>query len=111
MVVFFILSVVFLAIWGVMFRSDIYRFMFFTWPFFATTSITACLLLITVMGLSVYAFFNFGLGFPEYSKYYVSTFTRFSKACKSSEIVDCRAPSRQGGLDLGIQDRLGAKGL
>lgn len=66
MVFFFIISLAFLAVWGTMFASQIYRFMFFTWSFFATASIFACLLLVTVVCLSVYAFLNFGLGLPEY---------------------------------------------
>lgn len=69
MLIFFGVSVGFLAIWGAMFASQIYRFMFNTWSFFGTMSITACLLLITVLGLSVYAFLNFGLGLPEYCKF------------------------------------------
>lgn len=66
LIVFFILSLGFLAVWGTMFASQIYRFMFGTWSFFATMSIFACLLLVTVVCLSVYAFLNFGLGLPEY---------------------------------------------
>lgn len=69
MVLFFITSLAFLAVWGTMFASQIYRFMFFTWPFFATASIFACLLLVTVICLSVYAFLNFGLGLPEYCEF------------------------------------------
>lgn len=71
MVFFFVLSIGFLAVWGAMFASQIYRFMFFTWSFFATISIFACLLLVTVGCLSVYAFLNFGLGLPEYREYMV----------------------------------------
>ena len=66
MTFFFIISLAFLAVWGAMFASQISRFMFSTWPFFATVSILACLLLVTLVCLSVYAFLSFGLGLTEY---------------------------------------------
>jgi hypothetical protein len=66
MIFFFITSLSFLAVWGAMLASQIYRFMFFTWSFFATVGIFAGLLLVTVVCLSVYVFLNFGLGLTEY---------------------------------------------
>jgi hypothetical protein len=66
MILFFIISLGFLVVWGAMFASPIYGFMFFTWSFFATASIFACLLVVTLLCLSVYAFLNFGLGLTEY---------------------------------------------
>lgn len=66
MIAFFVVSLGFVVLWGIMFHSSIYRYMFFTWSFFATMSIFAFLLLISILGLSVYIFLNFGLGLPEY---------------------------------------------
>ena len=66
MIGFFAISLGFVALWGVMLHSSIYRYMFFTWSFFATMSIFAFLCLVSLLGLSIYVFLNFGLGLPEY---------------------------------------------
>ncbi|KAG8873170.1 hypothetical protein FRC20_008569 [Serendipita sp. 405] len=66
MVVFFGISLGFMAIWGSMFGSSIYRFMFFTWSFFAVMSVSTCIMLVILIILSVLVFLNFGLGLPEY---------------------------------------------
>ncbi|KAG8832451.1 hypothetical protein FRC17_001324 [Serendipita sp. 399] len=66
MIIFFGITLGFVAIWGSMFGSSIYRFMFFTWPFFSVMSVFTCVLLVALVVLAVFVFLSFGLGLPEY---------------------------------------------
>lgn len=68
MAAFLAISVLFIGMWGAMIASKVYRFMFLTCTFFATTSVLAFLLLLATVGLGLFCWSHFGLGLTEYRK-------------------------------------------
>ncbi|KAF8918318.1 hypothetical protein CPB85DRAFT_1214125 [Mucidula mucida] len=65
-VVFGILSVFLLSVSSFMFASNLYRLIFDSWPFFATITVTAYVLLVVTSFLAVVCRLHFGKGLKEY---------------------------------------------
>ncbi|KAF9051630.1 hypothetical protein BJ165DRAFT_1524553 [Panaeolus papilionaceus] len=63
---FGLISVYFATTSTVVFGSRIYRYIFSTWPFFATITITTYCLVIASVILAVISQFNFGQGLKQY---------------------------------------------
>lgn len=63
---FCIISIVVLSIFTVMFWSGLYRFVFTSWPFFTTITVTAYALVVIAVLLSIWCRFNFGHGFAHF---------------------------------------------
>ncbi|PFH49307.1 hypothetical protein AMATHDRAFT_63440 [Amanita thiersii Skay4041] len=65
-VLFCIISVILLTTSTVMFWSALYRFIFTTWPFFATITVTAYIFVIISSILAIWCRFKFGQGLAHY---------------------------------------------
>ncbi|KAG6908705.1 hypothetical protein DXG01_003638 [Tephrocybe rancida] len=63
---FSVISIFLVAVSSLMFFSDLYRFIFVTWPFFATLTVTAFILIVTTALLGVWCRLNFGRGLSHY---------------------------------------------
>ncbi|PPR00909.1 hypothetical protein CVT26_015519 [Gymnopilus dilepis] len=64
--IFCAISCLLLAISSALFSSPVYRYIFTTWPFFATVTITAYVLLMATSILGVVCRLNFGKGLAHY---------------------------------------------
>lgn len=64
--VFFTVSGFLLALSTAMFFSSFYRYIFTTWPFFATLTVTAYILIVATSVLAVMCRLNFGKGLAHY---------------------------------------------
>jgi len=62
------ISLLLLASSSGIFASPLYQFIFQTWPFFATMTITSYLLVVATFFLSIWCRTQFGKGLPEYLK-------------------------------------------
>ncbi|KAJ3793050.1 hypothetical protein GGU11DRAFT_760243 [Lentinula aff. detonsa] len=65
-IVFAGISLLLLASSSGIFASPLYRFIFRTWPFFATMTITSYLLIVLTTILGIWCRANFGRGLPEF---------------------------------------------
>ncbi|KAF9048021.1 hypothetical protein BDZ89DRAFT_1057978 [Hymenopellis radicata] len=65
-VVFGLLSLFLLGVSSFMFASDLYRLIFDSWPFFATITVTAYVLLVVTSFLAIVCRLHFGKGLKEY---------------------------------------------
>jgi len=63
---FSVLSIVLLTIFTSLFWSGLYRFMFSSWPFFTTITVTAYVLVVFSLILAIWCRFNFGHGFAHF---------------------------------------------
>ncbi|KAF8745684.1 hypothetical protein RHS02_01281, partial [Rhizoctonia solani] len=50
---FLIISLLFITAWAAMFASDVYRWSFATWPFFAAMTVTSFVVLVATTGLAI----------------------------------------------------------
>ncbi|TFK17462.1 hypothetical protein FA15DRAFT_326581 [Coprinopsis marcescibilis] len=62
----FTISLILVGITSVMFSSALYRYIFLTWQFFATVTITAFVFLVLTTGIGFICRLNFGKGLAEY---------------------------------------------
>jgi len=60
------ISVFLVAVSTLMFASPLYRFTFMSWPFFATITVTAFVLIVTTTMLGLWCRFNFGRGLAHF---------------------------------------------
>lgn len=72
-----VLSIVLLTIFTSLFWSGLYRFVFSSWPFFTTITVTAYVLVVFSLILAIWCRFNFGHGFAH-----------FIQVCKVLENMD-----------------------
>ncbi|ELU37114.1 hypothetical protein AG1IA_08859 [Rhizoctonia solani AG-1 IA] len=56
---FLIISLLFITAWAAMFASDVYRWSFATWPFFAAMTVTSFVVLVATTGLAIVCRYNF----------------------------------------------------
>ena len=56
------------VIWTLMFFSPLYRFVFNTWPFFATMTVTSYIFLVATSILGALCRLNFGKGLAHYRR-------------------------------------------
>ncbi|CUA74842.1 Protein FMP27, mitochondrial [Rhizoctonia solani] len=56
------ISLLFIVTWAAMFASDVYRWVFATWPFFAAMSVTSFVVLVATTGLAIVCRYNFKKG-------------------------------------------------
>jgi hypothetical protein len=66
MAIFLVLAIAYLGSWGVMFRSETFRWTWVQWTFFGTVSTTSVLLTLTSFLLGLICRVNFGKGLPRY---------------------------------------------
>lgn len=66
MAIFIGMAGVMIAGWASMFASDVFRWSFLAWDFFAFMTVAAGVLLAAAMGLGIACRLNFGKGLPEY---------------------------------------------
>ncbi|KAH7322283.1 hypothetical protein B0J17DRAFT_245001 [Rhizoctonia solani] len=59
---FLVISLLFITAWAAMFASDVYRWTFATWPFFAAMTVTSFVVLVATTGLAVVCRYNFKKG-------------------------------------------------
>ncbi|KAG8733794.1 hypothetical protein FRC11_002244 [Ceratobasidium sp. 423] len=59
---FLTISVLFITAWAAMFASEVYRWTFATWPFFAAMTVTSFVVLVATTGLAVVCRYNFKKG-------------------------------------------------
>ncbi|CEL54120.1 hypothetical protein RSOLAG1IB_06831 [Rhizoctonia solani AG-1 IB] len=59
---FLIISLLFITAWAAMFASDVYRWSFATWPFFAAMTVTSFVVLVATTGLAIVCRYNFKKG-------------------------------------------------
>ncbi|CAE6349584.1 unnamed protein product [Rhizoctonia solani] len=59
---FLIISLLFITAWAAMFASDVYRWTFATWPFFAAMTVTSFVVLVATTGLAIVCRYNFKKG-------------------------------------------------
>ena len=71
---FLAVTIVFMAAWASMFTSPVYRVLILTWNSFATTSITAMILMVVTLLLAMYSWFHLDVGLAEYCECSVSPF-------------------------------------
>ncbi|KAF9456388.1 hypothetical protein BDZ94DRAFT_1275823 [Collybia nuda] len=64
--IFVVLSAVLLTILTLMFASPLYRFIFRTWPFFATMTVTSYILMVATILLAIWCRLNFGKGLAHF---------------------------------------------
>lgn len=65
-IVFGAISVILVGISSAMFSSGLYRYIFKTWPFFATVTVTAYIFTVATLVLGVLCRLNFGKGLAHY---------------------------------------------
>lgn len=56
------------VLWPAMFSSDIYRYVFVTWPFFACVSVTSYLFVLATTLMAIICRMNFGKGLGHFSE-------------------------------------------
>ncbi len=66
MTVFFALTFVIIACWGTMFYSQVYRFTFLDWPYFAGMTIASFVVLILAFLFGMLCWTNFNKGLAQY---------------------------------------------
>jgi hypothetical protein len=66
MLVFLLLSVCYLGVWGIMFISTTFRWTFITWTFFSVMATTSVALTVLSITLGLVCRFNFGKGLARY---------------------------------------------
>lgn len=59
---FLVISMLFITAWAAMFASDVYRWTFATWPFFAVMTVTSFVVLVSTTGLAIVCRLNFKKG-------------------------------------------------
>ncbi|CAE6515502.1 unnamed protein product [Rhizoctonia solani] len=59
---FLVISLLFITAWAAMFASDVYRWTFATWPFFAAMTVTSFMVLVATTGLAIVCRYNFKKG-------------------------------------------------
>ncbi|KAJ1305746.1 hypothetical protein OPQ81_010478 [Rhizoctonia solani] len=59
---FLVISLLFITAWAGMFASEVYRWTFATWPFFAAMTITSFAVLVATTGLAIVCRYNFKKG-------------------------------------------------
>ncbi|KAF9480665.1 hypothetical protein BDN70DRAFT_877383 [Pholiota conissans] len=64
--IFVAISVILLVISTLMFESPLYRYIFVSWPLFATMTITAYVLTVVTTALAIFCHLNFGKGLGHY---------------------------------------------
>ncbi|QRV96554.1 hypothetical protein RhiJN_24572 [Ceratobasidium sp. AG-Ba] len=60
--VFLFISFLYITAWAAMFASDVYRWTFATWPFFAAMTVVSYVVLVATTGLAVVCRYNFKKG-------------------------------------------------
>jgi hypothetical protein len=66
MLVFLLLSVCYLGVWGIMFISTTFKWTFITWTFFSIMATTSVALTVLSITLGLVCRFNFGKGLARY---------------------------------------------
>ncbi|KAG8712435.1 hypothetical protein FRC09_019879 [Ceratobasidium sp. 395] len=56
---FLVISLLFVTAWAAMFASDVYRWTFATWPFFAAMTVVSYVVLVATTGLAIICRYNF----------------------------------------------------
>ncbi|KAG9092016.1 hypothetical protein FS749_016063 [Ceratobasidium sp. UAMH 11750] len=59
---FLVIGLLFVTAWAAMFASDVYRWTFATWPFFAAMTVVSYVVLVATTGLAVVCRYNFKKG-------------------------------------------------
>ncbi|CAE6512441.1 unnamed protein product [Rhizoctonia solani] len=59
---FLTISALFITAWAAMFASEVYRWTFATWPFFAAMTVTSFMVLVATTGLAIVCRYNFKKG-------------------------------------------------
>ncbi|KAL5631906.1 hypothetical protein ACGC1H_000065 [Rhizoctonia solani] len=59
---FLFISLLFITAWAAMFASEVYRWVFATWPFFAAMSVASFVVLVATTGLAIVCRYNFKKG-------------------------------------------------
>lgn len=72
MVIFLLLSVLYLAGWGIMFVSTTFRWTFTTWTFFSIMACASVFLTVMSIVLGIVCRLNFGKGLARYCKFYLN---------------------------------------
>ncbi|KAJ3736858.1 hypothetical protein DFJ43DRAFT_1129029 [Lentinula guzmanii] len=66
MIVFLLLSILYLAVWGVMFLADTFRWLFWSWRFFSLMATFSVALTVLAFILGIVCRLNFGKGLLRY---------------------------------------------
>lgn len=66
MAVFLVLTFIFVSTWAIMFYSEVYRFTFLDWPYFACTTVASFMVLISAFIFGIICWRNFGKGLAHY---------------------------------------------
>ncbi|KAG8716584.1 hypothetical protein FRC09_015538 [Ceratobasidium sp. 395] len=66
MIVFLVLSALFIVAWAAMFVCRVWRLTFMTWMFFRVMAVTAATLTTLAFGLGIVCWLNFGKDFPKH---------------------------------------------
>lgn len=59
---FLLISLFYVTAWAAMFASDVYRWTFATWPFFAVMTVVSYIVVVATTGLAIVCRYNFKKG-------------------------------------------------
>ena len=64
--IFLLLCFAYIVSWGIMFYSEVYRYTFISWPFFAAMTVIFFVVMFATGAAGVLAWLNFGKGLAEF---------------------------------------------
>ncbi|KAG8771056.1 hypothetical protein FRC12_003877 [Ceratobasidium sp. 428] len=82
---FLVISLLFVTAWAAMFASDVYRWTFATWPFFAAMTVVSYVVLVATTGLAIICRYNFKKG--------LALFLQSQQILPSGEFSDALPPA------------------
>lgn len=98
---FLAVAFIYIACWSIMFYSQVYRWTFVNWVFFACITVASFVVLVLVTVFAVLCWLNFGKGLAQYREYSLlltNTPCVFTERAMRSR---CRSRACQGELHAG----------
>ncbi|KAG9121326.1 hypothetical protein FRC07_002746 [Ceratobasidium sp. 392] len=94
--VFLMISLLFITAWAAMFASDVYRWTFATWPFFAAMTVVSYVVLVATTGLAIICRINF----KKVQSQQILPGAEFSDALPPADPEKVEFPTHRSGEEL-----------